>query len=450
MNLAVPEPVHTFVEKFSTSLDKRKVMIFPLLLSCFLLCRGPKSYAGLARSITVQERNRSSLCRFFRRQRLRSRNIYEDAMNCVLEQWYDHGKVDEPVIWFLAIDGVCSKRGGFSKIDNATKYRRKRKDKGPSTKAHTFIQALLITHTGMRIPLPRRTYYTRKYCRKHLRKYVKMTQLSALIIETVHVPPMVSVVVVADEFFEGKLLDGACNKRGFTYITPVDRRRCMENRQGERASQTLYRHGKSLDRKKLTKIVFAPYRERTALLRRRTGGDKKQRVYFATSEKLRVSGLGERTVVFSWKPRTKSRRWKSSWFKVLVSNATKSDAKKLIEYYELRWQIEIFFRELKSFMGLVDFTGEDFEAYERFVDMVLLAYLFLEWYRVQLLSTCSSKKECSELQRVRTRSLLRLIQSAADKASVKYISECGKNKQAMDKLLSSVSRTTSNNSRLKW
>jgi hypothetical protein len=317
-------------------------------------------------------------------------------MNSVLEQFWEHGRITEPVVWFLDIDGVSSKRGGFSKIENATKYRKKRKDKGPSTKAHTFIQGLLITHTGLRIPLPRRTYYTRKYCRKHKRKYVKMTKLSALIVETVKVPPMVTVVVAADEFFEGALLDTACNSRGFTYITPVDSRRCIADRNGVRTAQTLYRHGKALDRKTLKKIVLKPYKERTALLRRRTGQDKKPRVYFATSEKLRVSGLGERTIVFSWKPRIKSRRWKSNWFKCLVSNAKAIDVATLIEYYEIRWQIEIFFRELKSFMGLVDFTGENFEAYERFVDMVLLAYLFLEWYRVQLLASCLRKKDVPE------------------------------------------------------
>jgi hypothetical protein len=268
-----------------------------------------------------------------------------------------------------------------------------------------------------------------------------MTQLAALIVQTVKVPPMVSVVVVADEFFEGTTMDKACNERGFTYITPVDSRRCFEDRDGKRTSQTLYRHGKSLDRTKLKKIVLTPYQERTALLRRRTGEDKKRRVYFAASEKQRVSGLGERTVVFSWKPRTKSRRWKSSWFKAFVSNAKDCDVATIIEYYELRRQIEIFFRELKSFMGLTDFSGGDFAAYERFVDMLLLACLFLEWYRVQLLASSQSKKDRPGLQAARTRSLLHLFQLEADVASVEYITACGNDARLMRHLLASMKRT---------
>lgn len=441
MNLTVPDRIQTFVGLFASSLDKRKCVVFPLLLSCLLLCRGAKSYAGLSRTIVTYERNRASVSKFFCRQRLHSRNIYEDAMRAVMEQYLEHGKVVKPVVWVLAIDGVCSKRGGFAKIDNAIKYRKKRKDTGPTTKAHTFIQGLLITHTGMRIPLPRRTYYTRKYCWKHKKKYMKMTQLAALIIATVKIPPLVRIVVVADEFFEGTTMDNACNEREYIYIVPIDKRRCGEDQYGNRTAQNLHRHGKSLDRKKLKKIVFKPYQERTALLRRRTGNDKKQRVYFAISEVLRISGLGERTIVYSWKPRTKSRRWKSNWFKALVSNAKDCDVATLIEYYELRWQIEIFFRELKSFMGLTDFTGGNFAAYERFVDMVLLAYLFLEWYRVQLVAGAKGRKDLGKLQVARTKSLLLVFQGEADAASVDYITVCGKETEVLNALLASINRS---------
>jgi len=362
-------------------------------------------------------------------------------MNAVMDQFLEHGHVVKPVVWILAIDGVCSKRGGFAKIDNAIKYRKKRKNAGPTTKAHTFIQGLLITHTGMRIPLPRRTYYTRKYCRQHKKKYMKMTQLAALIIATVKVPPLVRIVVVADEFFEGTIMDKACNDREYIYIVPIDKRRCGEDQYGKRTALNLHQHGKSLNRTKLKKIVFKPYQERTALLRRRTGDDKKQRVYFAISEVLRISGLGERTIVYSWKPHTKSRRWKSNWFKAFVSNAKDCDVATLIEYYELRWQIEIFFRELKSFMGLVDFTGGNFAAYERFVDMVLLAYLFLEWFRVQLLEECKRKKDLGKLQSTRTRSLLHYFQNEADVASVHYITECGKKPEALRVVLAAINKS---------
>jgi hypothetical protein len=56
---------------------------------------------------------------------------------------------------------VCTQRGGDALVENAIKYRKKRRgDKGRSTKAHAFVQALSISPSGRRIPLPGRSYYT--------------------------------------------------------------------------------------------------------------------------------------------------------------------------------------------------------------------------------------------------------------------------------------------------
>jgi hypothetical protein len=435
MNVLIPSSIYSFTALFSFSLDKRKEVIIPVVLCCLLLCRGPKSFAGLSRTVVTQERNRASFSKLYRRSRFRTRNIYEDALHEVIERLPATANNATPVTWFLIIDGVCTKRGGFAKIENAIKYRRKKKDKGPTTKAHTFIQGLLITHTGVRLPLARRTFYTKSYCRKTGRKSVKMTELAALIVDTVVVPPLVKVVVLADEFFEGRRLDEACRKRGFIYVVPVDSRRCFADSDGKRLSTTLYEYGAKLNRKKLKRIILKPHAERTALLRRRTGSDDNKRVYCATSEIQNVSGLGDVTVVYSWKIHGKARRLKRKWFKVLISNAMDVDVAMLVEYYELRWQIEIFFRELKSFMGLTDFTGQDFSAYERFVDMVLLAYLFLEWYRLQELSRNRSKKDKGALRVVRTATLRQLFQIEADKASIEYFKKCANNPAAVNRLI---------------
>jgi hypothetical protein len=48
---------------------------------------------------------------------------------------------------------------------------------------------------------------------------------------------------------------------------------------------------------------------------------------------------------------------------------------------------------LKSEIGLCDYSGKDFGACERFVDICLLAYLFLEWDRSQKLKEEKSKKK---------------------------------------------------------
>jgi Transposase DDE domain len=57
----------------------------------------------------------------------------------------------------------------------------------------------------------------------------------------------------------------------------------------------------------------------------------------------------------------------------------------LIEIYDLRWQIELFFKECKSTLGLADYPLRKFREVVGWVNGCLLAFLYLEWYRVQLL-----------------------------------------------------------------
>jgi hypothetical protein len=39
-----------------------------------------------------------------------------------------------------------------------------------ATRHHAFVMGVLLTDTGARIPLPRRSYCTRDYCRAHRRR----------------------------------------------------------------------------------------------------------------------------------------------------------------------------------------------------------------------------------------------------------------------------------------
>jgi IS4 transposase len=80
----------------------------------------------------------------------------------------------------------------------------------------------------------------------------------------------------------------------------------------------------------------------------------------------------------------KIKNGKSS-FKVLLCNNPNLCDRHILEMYALRWQVEIFFRELKSDLGAADFSGQHFDAFERYLDLILLSYLYLEWNRWQVI-----------------------------------------------------------------
>jgi hypothetical protein len=55
----------------------------------------------------------------------------------------------------------------------------------------------------------------------------------------------------------------------------------------------------------------------------------------------------------------------------------------VVEWYEVRWQIEIFFRELKSRMQFGSYVLMKFEAVERYLDLLLMGFLLLEQQRLR-------------------------------------------------------------------
>ena len=69
--------------------------------------------------------------------------------------------------------------------------------------------------------------------------------------------------------------------------------------------------------------------------------------------------------------------------KILMTNAKHLSMREVIELYSLRWQIELFFKELKSTLGFDQYRFQSFAAVESWVDAALATVLFLEHLRAQ-------------------------------------------------------------------
>jgi Transposase DDE domain len=77
--------------------------------------------------------------------------------------------------------------------------------------------------------------------------------------------------------------------------------------------------------------------------------------------------------------RPQPKRWHA---KVRACTDVMATAHQVVEWYEVRWQIEIFFRELKSRMQLGCYVLMQFEAVERYLDLLLMGFLLLEQQRL--------------------------------------------------------------------
>lgn len=440
MIVHVPPSLQEFCDQFSSALTKVQKELLPVLLSGLLLARGKRTQTNLAQGVKTQRRNKSSISRLLRRARFRTRDLVAHVTRGMIEK-VSSGAREAKRTWVFILDGTATRRGSYTKIENALQYREKAsRSKGKSTKAHTFLMGLLITDTGVRIPVPRRTYYTKAYCRKHRRAYRTQQQLAELMIRdlTRLLSEDVHLVVVADEYFEGSRLFGLCKKLGHTFIVPVDSRRTFSDEKGRGQGKTLHQRGRSL-RRAFKEVVLVRGQEETASYRRqepRRAGPKDTRHYRVAHETRDVTKLGPAQVVYSWKcPVFQPKRDVSGEsFKVLVTTDVELPAEKVVEWYELRWQVEVWFRELKSHLGMADFCGQDFGAFERHVDLVMLAFASQEWRRTELLKKKPPPRVRARLAGARTSFMQALLDVEAQQVDSRFLARCMKTKEFQDDL----------------
>lgn len=440
MIVNIPPSLQQFSREFEVGLTKKQRGLLPMLLTGLLLLRGKRTQAALGRAVKKQQRNRSSISRLLRRSRFRTRDLHKAICRKLIDMIEPIGRRMKRE-WVLLIDGTCTKRGGFTKIANAQQYLRKgKKNRGKSTKAHSFVMGLLITDTGTRIPVPRKSYYTKTYCRKYRKKYKSQQALAALMIQELHVPDDVKLIVIADEYFEGTLIWNVCGDLEYTWIVPVDSRRCFANERGRCVKKTLHARGKALQRVAYREMVLVRGKENTVSYRRRSArraGPKDKRRYRVVHEVRTVASLGTALVVYSWKnPVYRPRRDESrETFKVLVTNDVTMTAEEVVEWYDVRWQIELYFRELKSYLGLCDYSGQDFQAFERHVDLVMLAFTSQEWRRMILLKQTPSPKFEGQLKAARIVFMQTLLEQEAERNDLEYFERCLATKEGRSELL---------------
>jgi len=91
----------------------------------------------------------------------------------------------------------------------------------------------------------------------------------------------------------------------------------------------------------------------------RVGPKAKTRTYWVHEERCCVHNVGKARVLFSTS-QTIVAGQPVKVQKVLLSNDLERGIEDIIEIYDLRWQIELFFKELKSVLGLADYVFKGF------------------------------------------------------------------------------------------
>ncbi len=160
----------------------------------------------------------------------------------------------------------------------------------------------------------------------------------------------------------------------------------------------------------------------------------KHRDYYAYQEKAEVRNVGSVQLVFSTM-NPKLTNATPDDVKILITNAVNMSVLEVIELYTLRWQIELFFKELKSTLGFAQYSFHDFRAVETWVKLAITAVLFLEDLRITRMNDsrlCKEKRQWWATQRLH--GLCLAFRQESTGAELKYIHNRLKTSGGVNKL----------------
>jgi Transposase DDE domain len=401
-----------------TTLKPKAVAMVIRLVAAFTGHIGRMSAAQAAGAIRSQARHRAAVVRFLGQMRW-SRNwaVLTEVADLLLQ-----AESQQPGTWVFIVDQTyCGQQGQktentFSRANYRPRPKKgqRRQKKYAKRSCHGFVMGLLLTPSGLRIPCCR-CYYTEAYCAARKEPYRTQTELAADLIRQVAVPARAEVVVLGDTAFEADTIRRACAERQWTWIVPLNPERVLA---GAKPRPKVWSLVQELKAEQFTPIRLragqGPFVAQRRVARCRLGPKVKARTYYVHRERRAVHNLGEVQLVFSTKVKPEP-GVSVAVQKVLVTNDRQRTAAAVLELYSLRWQIELFFKELKSTLGLHQYRFRCFRKVEAWVQACLIAFVYLEWYRARQLQ----QRKLSEDQRrwwhgQRTYGLCTAVRQAAE------------------------------------
>ncbi len=410
------------------SLKDATLHLIMRMVLAFIDHAGRMSCSQASCAVAVLPVHKAQLCRFLARPRWRAVRMNDAYRDLLLKrEAASRGR------FLLIVDGTAVTQQG-KHTENTSHYgnrtrrpqRKKRYGRNKSAKknCHLFTFALLITPSGVRIPF-QRPFYTQAYCKARGLEHRSTADSAADLIDQLPLPPGADVVVLGDTAYDAKVVQDACARRNYLWIVPCNPERVLAGPPGARPKvRSLL---KEWSKYRLTTVRFVPCRGKYVGYRRlsryRIGPKIKAQTFYVYQEIRQVHSVGKVLLLFSTKE-SKLKKATPDEVKILMTNATHLSVSEVVELYTLRWQIEQFFKELKSTCGFHQYKFKKFEAVEGWVELAVTTVLYLEWYRAEQLAHCPGKAaQESWWQYQRLHGICQAIRLSTQEADLQYIAQ---------------------------
>jgi SRSO17 transposase len=258
-------------------------------------------------------------------------------------------------VYLIIDDSKKAKRG--SQMDAVAKLKDSVLD--AYVRGHQYVCAILA-YRGHVIPLGIRLYVKKEHGPALGLPFRKTTELAAQLIQEFQAPTGMKVMVLFDAYYLCHTVVQACRNKGFHFASTLKSNRCLY-RQGWRLKAG--RYGQNLFRRRRT----------TPLVSAKSPGGGRYR--YVDAGWLQVSALGLLHVVFS-------RKGAARKILGLVTDAPELSAAGLIPTYEIRWTVELFFKDSKQLLGLGHYQNRSYGAAVTHLHLVCFAYALLTHRRM--------------------------------------------------------------------
>lgn len=406
--------------------DGAKLLVIRMVVA-FVMHTGRMSCLRAGGAVRTEARHRAQISRFLARPRWRKLDINSVLRQALLE----HEAADGPFV-FIIDATLVSQAGKKTENTYSTGNRKRRprqgrrygKNKHVVKNCHSFTMGLLITPSGLRLPFSK-PYHTREYCKKTGRAHRTTAEAAADLIRQLPLPDGARVIVLGDTAYDAAVIRGVCRDRNYSWIFPCNPERVLAGPKGQRPKvRSLLKDWPRWSRQT---VRLAPGQGPYAVYRRlsphRIGPKAKPRTYDVHQERQQVHSVGEVRLVFSTMKKNLQTATPDE-VKILVTNDRRLPVRDLIELYSLRWQIELFFKELKSTLGLHQYQFQRFEPVEGWIELALTAFLYLEHYRRQQLRRRDLSAEAKRWwEHQRTYGLCQAVRLASEETELEYLAE---------------------------